>query len=541
MHSPALERPGGALAPLAAFASDPGIALPVAIGSDEAVAHRGWRNARDRVLAAVEIAPSLTVIVGAAGTGKSLLLQDVARTLRAEGTAVWLQGSGELDVDPPGPSSVALIDEAERMSAAVVARLGQLGDCAVVLARSTDPACGAVVRLEPLPAVEVGAFVATRLARAGLPPDLPTASAVSRLAERSHGVPRALNTLLAAALVLARQAGSERIEAAHVDDAAGVRELADFPPPFFPPPTEPHRPDVAASHDRGILPVVCSVFVVAAAAGWLLLAHGQRPAERIAVATRPLPVEAAPQARQPPVAGLVPKGADDRPAAAPVVAASKPTEPPPPVVAAEPKVADTTPRAAPPIAATKPANPPTPVAASEPRPASTAPPSAAALFAALPPAPPPPVVLPPPVAAHAPKLAPAVPPTHAPTAAPAAVTSPPPAPMILPADTPAHVVLMLAAGDVAAIGAKLRAAGFAVEAQPTDAPLGGSAQVRYFFAEDRGAALAVSHAADLTEPVQAAANDVWHRPGLIQIVAAPQSTRDSAPASPRVDVKLQRR
>ncbi len=224
-----------------------GSPFPITIGPEQAVAHRGWTEARDRVLSAVLAGRGLVLVLGAPGTGKTLLLQEIARTLRADGIDVLLLPRGDLVTDEAeartadagvGRRRVVLIDEADRMNAAALDHLGRLGTCAFVLAGTRDPGdeqpggwsptvAATVVRLAALPANEVGAFIAARLTQSQLRTDLLTEEAVAQLAKHSGGMPRMLNTLAGAALFLARAQRARRVEAAHVDQAAALRDGSD--------------------------------------------------------------------------------------------------------------------------------------------------------------------------------------------------------------------------------------------------------------------------------------------------------------------------
>lgn len=192
--------------------------------------HRGWREAREQALAALAAGQGLIALLGPAGTGKTLLLRDLARSLRATGQAVQLVGRGDLPFDA-GAGEVVLVDEAARTDAATLDRLCASG-AAVILAdlpglearldNHDRPA--AVVRLAPLRTDEVGAFVADRLTRAGQLPDMLTAGAVAALALHSSGIPRVLNLLARAALFVAASEGTEPVEGRHVDLAVALRE-----------------------------------------------------------------------------------------------------------------------------------------------------------------------------------------------------------------------------------------------------------------------------------------------------------------------------
>jgi hypothetical protein len=220
--------------------------LPIAIGPEQAVAHRGWREARERVLTSVRGGRSLVVLLGPAGTGKTLLLLELARALRASGSHVLLLRHGILEdadlirfkTSATDRRRVVLVDDAHLLDRETLGRLGQLGIGAFVLARDSDPrntgsadsdgAGATVVRLAPLPADEVGPFLATRLARAGLRPGLLSPDAVTRLAEHSGGVPGPLSELVSAALLVAGIRGAEQVGAGDVDRAAALQGGAEL-------------------------------------------------------------------------------------------------------------------------------------------------------------------------------------------------------------------------------------------------------------------------------------------------------------------------
>ena len=221
----------------------PGLPFPITIGPEQAVAHRGWVEARDRALSVIGAGHGLVLVLGAPGSGKTLLLQEIARTLRAAGVDVILLPRGDLVLDLAETEMAAagmgqrrrvvLIDEAHRMNEAALNHLGQFGRCAFVLAGMPDPGdeqpdgphAGVVaVRLAALPPDEIGAFVAARLAQSGMRADLLSEAAVAQLAKHSGGVPRVLNMLAGAASFLARAERASCVEAVHVDQAAALRD-----------------------------------------------------------------------------------------------------------------------------------------------------------------------------------------------------------------------------------------------------------------------------------------------------------------------------
>ena len=121
-------------------------ALPVIIDHDAAVAHRGWREARDAVLQAVAAGPRLILLLGGPGSGKSLLLRTRAARLGDEFEVLLLErGDRRLLAGAPagGRRRVVLIDQAWRLNEAALSGLARLGDCAVVLTGLRERSAGA--------------------------------------------------------------------------------------------------------------------------------------------------------------------------------------------------------------------------------------------------------------------------------------------------------------------------------------------------------------------------------------------------------------
>lgn len=246
-----------------ALAPDMPFRLQVAPG--KAVPHPGWRRARAAVLAALERGEG-AALLGPPGSGKTLLLRDLARALRHESRPVCLVESGDA-LNPALGEGVLLVDEAGCMDEGTLARLCAT-DRPFVLAAlpafaerlAGVPRAVTPVALEPLAPEEVARFVAARLAAAGRARDLLEPDAVLALARHSAGLPRLVNVLGGAAVFLAGLAGASRVGQRHVDEAAAMREgggeegAADPAPPSPEPPAAGTAPRAEISIASGAPP-----------------------------------------------------------------------------------------------------------------------------------------------------------------------------------------------------------------------------------------------------------------------------------------------
>ena len=230
---------------------------------ERAFAHEGWVEARRAALRALA-AGARVALVGEGGTGKTLLLRELARTLGNGGIRVRLSERGDTAA-PAGPGTAHLVDEADALDDNALARIATEGLTVLALLPRSVPRLDAlpvrfeIVPLRPMRAEEVGGFISAALRDAGLPSDLFTRAALDRLFALSSGLPRLVVTLGRAAVFQARLEGAARVEAAHVNAAETMRSGTEPEPP--PAPMAP-RP---AETKRRLQPALLTLPVLAVA------------------------------------------------------------------------------------------------------------------------------------------------------------------------------------------------------------------------------------------------------------------------------------
>jgi type II secretory pathway predicted ATPase ExeA len=174
------------------------------------------------------------VVVGSAGTGKTLLLDLLERAATERGMSVQRVERGDLAHSAIGSwSDLLLIDEADLIPDATLESL--LSDQATTPARSIILACrkscmralaspvrSAILALQPLTNTDARSYVSARAASAGRP-DLFTREALDALVTAAGGSARMLHLLGGIALFFAAYAGAMRVQREHVVEALAAQ------------------------------------------------------------------------------------------------------------------------------------------------------------------------------------------------------------------------------------------------------------------------------------------------------------------------------
>ena len=284
----------------------------------------------------------LVPVLGAPGTGKTLLLAEIERRIGARATVRRLAGGDMLRAAADLPD-VLLVDEGERADPRVLERvLGGGWSGTMVLACARDCLGGLPAdwraRPETLRALrprEARAFARARLARSGNT-GLVAPEALAALALASHGNPRALVQLGGTAVFLARGEGAAVVSADHVRAAVEMRCALDGGRPPAPP-RRSRRPwrsvaRVPAALRRHRTQALAGAGAAVALALILLGGIGERPvpvpapvlvASRDASAPRPPPMDVrTPDTITPAVTTPAPQPAAQRVDAPPTLLAS---------------------------------------------------------------------------------------------------------------------------------------------------------------------------------------------------------------------------
>ncbi len=197
----------------------------------EAFAHRSWEHARQELTKGAALG-ACTVVVGEAGTGKTLLLQSVEQSLRTPDVSVRHLRPGD-PVAALAETEILLIDEADLFDTAELERICRLPNPIIMaglpgllerLSSCSRPFRAA--RLERLGPEDIARFVCGRLAASEVPLPAFTPEAILALMQQSSGLFRLVTILAGAGLFFAEQRGSSEITASDVDAAASLRASA---------------------------------------------------------------------------------------------------------------------------------------------------------------------------------------------------------------------------------------------------------------------------------------------------------------------------
>ncbi len=234
------------------FNPAPSATPPFTLRTDpaRAIAHESWAGARREAVAALTCGGA-ACLVGAPGTGKSLLLQAIAAGGIPGSPLPFLAntaaGRAAAMLDWTGPGGL-ILDEADTLDDAALQRLATHARPLLIAGLpGMEPRLAGtgveIIRLAALRPLEVARVVAMRLDATGRPRDLFDPEAVLALAAHSGGLMRLVVTLAGSALFLAEQEPTSgdaplRVMARHVEEAVAMRDgltlAPDPPPPAFP-------------------------------------------------------------------------------------------------------------------------------------------------------------------------------------------------------------------------------------------------------------------------------------------------------------------
>ena len=198
--------------------------------SPDAFTHASWIRAERQALVSVASRGRL-LLLGRPGTGKSLLLRSLDRTLTSRGVSVRWYRSGDL-LDNLASQDVLLIDEAAVLTVTESEQISQLHNSIIMCGLpslperlSLCPDTYQSVTLEPLTPEEVARFVIARLLESGRPRDLFTPEALVAVARQSSGLFRLVIILAGAATFFAEQRGAAKVTADDVAEAVSMRAV----------------------------------------------------------------------------------------------------------------------------------------------------------------------------------------------------------------------------------------------------------------------------------------------------------------------------
>lgn len=193
------------------------------------ITHPAWHQARDKILVLLHGKTRLIALLGPPGSGKTTLLRDLTDTLQRSQPVTYASEFSDMSAGLPR-DGIVLVDEAERLSSEALAMLAGQRDLTVILTalpsfygRFIEFRTGAVVSLPLLTQREARAFLASWMDEFGLSADALTPAAWERLIAYCRGVPRLLVSLLKLALFVAADEPASRVRLEHVETAITVQ------------------------------------------------------------------------------------------------------------------------------------------------------------------------------------------------------------------------------------------------------------------------------------------------------------------------------
>ncbi|HTW29184.1 MAG TPA: hypothetical protein VME92_18810 [Acetobacteraceae bacterium] len=195
-----------------------------------AIAHTQWEHAHAEVMRALARSARVVLLVGEAGSGKTMVLQSLAAAIAAGGSPARLVPRPRFECPQP-EAAVYLLDEAGSADPDAIAALSQPPAIAAVLAllpSERGTLCGLLhdpvtVTLGPIAADEIAAFLQRRLVLAEIPSDFLSHGALGLLRAHGAGNARDLTMLLSSAVSLAALDGAAQVEEAHAAEAISLR------------------------------------------------------------------------------------------------------------------------------------------------------------------------------------------------------------------------------------------------------------------------------------------------------------------------------
>ena len=195
---------------------------------------RPLQSAFDDVMREIGLGTPVIVVVGPAGTGKTLLLEIIERACSAKGMSVRRVDRGDLaDMALDGWSDLLLVDEADSLCdttlQALASQDGKKAAGILVLARHQpyaaplgEKVAPVIVNLTRLAQADARTYIVQRATRAGRP-DLFAPEALDALVDAACGSPRLVRSIGGLALFFAVNDRAPQIAAKHVTAAVAAQ------------------------------------------------------------------------------------------------------------------------------------------------------------------------------------------------------------------------------------------------------------------------------------------------------------------------------